>query len=64
MNKNDIRGWADQELVNNKSGWKAIGIVSSSLILGSFMDYLGGEYLIPQTIAGVAIETGSDEFQA
>ena len=48
---------------NNKPGWEALGIVSSSLLSGTYRDYLGNEYLIPQTMAGVEINTDSDEFQ-
>jgi hypothetical protein len=30
--------WADQELVNNKPGWEALEIVSSSLSSGTYYD--------------------------
>jgi hypothetical protein len=62
----DIRGWADrdQELVNNKPGWEALGIASSSLISGVKYDHMGNEYLMPQTMAGVEIDFDSDEYQA
>ena len=60
----DIRGWAEQELVNNKPGWEAQGSVSSSLLSGTYQDYLGNDYLIPQTMAGVQIDIDSDDFQA
>ena len=49
----DIRGWADQELVNTKPGWVSLGIASSSLLSGERQDHAGNWYPIPQTMAGV-----------
>ena len=60
----DISGWADQELVNNKSGWEALGIATSSLLSGVKCDHMGTEYPIPKTMAGVEIDVDSDEYQA
>jgi hypothetical protein len=60
----DIRGWADQELVNTKPGWKALGIASSSLLSGVRYNHINNEYPIPQTMAGVEIDVDSDEYQA
>lgn len=59
-----IRGWADQALVNNKSGWDALGVVSSSLLLGTHYGHMGTEYLILQTVAGVEIDIDCVELQA
>ncbi len=59
-----ITGWADQELVNNKSGWEALWIVSTTLLSGTYIDHIVNEYPIPQTMVGVEIEIDSDEFQA
>ncbi len=51
----DIRGWADQEFVNNKSWCEALVILSSSLLLGTYPDHMGNEYQIPQTMTGLGI---------
>ena len=48
-----VSGWADQELVNNKPGWEALGIVRCSLLSGTYRDCLGNEHLMPQTMAAV-----------
>jgi hypothetical protein len=53
----DISTWSDLELVNNKSGWESLGIVSSSSLL------LGTKDPIQQTMAGVKIDVDSDDFQ-
>ena len=42
----DISGWSDMELANNKAGWEALGVVSSSLLSGTKFDHMGNEYLI------------------
>jgi hypothetical protein len=47
----DIKGWADQELINNKTGWEAVGIVGSCLLNGTYRDHMGNVYEIPQIIA-------------
>jgi hypothetical protein len=60
----DISGWSDIELANNKAGWEALGVVSSSLLSGTKFDHMGNEYLIPQTMAGIEIDCDSDEYQA
>ena len=38
-------------------------MINGNLILGVLYDYAGNEYPIPQTMAGVEIDTDSDEFQ-
>ena len=58
----DIREWSDQELVNAKPGWEALGIASSSLLSGVRYDYMNNEYQIPQTMAGMEIDVDSDEY--
>ncbi len=59
----DISTWSDLELVNTKSGWESLCIVSSSLLLGVKYDHMHNSYQIPQTMAGVEIDVDSDEFQ-
>ena len=54
-----VRNVPDQELVNNKPGPEALGIVSS-LIPGTYLDYLGIEFPIPQRMAGVEIDSDYD----
>ena len=59
----DISTWSDLELVNTKSGWESLGIVSSSLLSGVKYGHMHNPYPIPQTMAGVEIDVNSDEFQ-
>ncbi len=51
----DNSTWSGPELVNNKSGWESLCIVSSSLLSGTKEDHMGYPYQIQQTIAGVEI---------
>ncbi len=55
--------WPNHELVGNKPGWETVGVINGNLILGSYQDYAGNDYLIPQAMAGVDIDVDSDEFQ-
>jgi hypothetical protein len=55
----DISTWSDLELVNAKAGWESL----SSLLLGVRNDHMNNPYPIPQTMAGVEINEGSEEFQ-
>jgi hypothetical protein len=49
----DVRGWAGKGLpvVSDKPGWEALGTVSSTLISGTYRDYLGNEFPVPQKSA-------------
>ena len=58
-----IRTWVGTELVNNKPGWEALGVINGSLISGVFYNHSGIEYPTPQTMAGVEIYVDSDEHQ-
>ncbi len=57
----DISTWPDLELVNTKSGWESLCIVSGSLLSGTNDDCMGNLYLIPQTMAGLKIDVNSEE---
>jgi hypothetical protein len=59
----DISTWSDLEMVNTKSGWESLGIMSSSLLLGVKYDHMHNPYQILQTMAGVETDVYSDEFQ-
>jgi hypothetical protein len=47
----DISTWSDLELVNTKSGWGSLCIVSSSLLSGVKYDHMGNPCPIKQTMA-------------
>jgi hypothetical protein len=51
-----ISTWSDLELVNTKSGWESLGIVSSSLLSGVKYGHMHNPYPIKQTMAGVDVE--------
>jgi hypothetical protein len=59
-----FKDWSDLDLLNNKEGWEELGIVKGTLLSGMYQDTYGNSFLIPQTMAGVEIDTNSDEFQA
>jgi hypothetical protein len=41
-----------------------LGIAKGTLLSGMYQDTYGNSFLIPQTMAGVELDTDSDEFQA
>jgi hypothetical protein len=58
----DISTWSEMELVDNKSGWEFLRIVSSSLLLGVCCDHYRDPFPLLHTMAGVEIDVDSDEF--
>ena len=59
-----FKDWSDLDLLNNKEGWEELGIAKGTLLSGMFQDTYGSSFPITQTMAGVEIDTDSDEFQA
>jgi len=59
-----FKDWSDLDLLNNKEGWEELGIAKGTLLSGMYQDTYGNSFPIPQTMAGVEIDTDSDEFQA
>jgi hypothetical protein len=59
-----FKDWSDLDLLNNKEGWEELGIATGTVLLGMYQDTYGNSFPIPQTMAGVEIDTDSDEFQA
>ena len=59
-----FKDWSDLNLLNNKEGWEELGIAKGTLLSGMYQDTYGNSFPIPQTMAGVEIDTDSDEFQA
>jgi hypothetical protein len=60
-----MRDWPDHELVKNKSGLEAWGVINKTPISGYYQDsaYAGNDCQIPQTMAGVEIDVDSDDVQ-
>ncbi len=54
-----FKDWWDLDLLNNKEGWEELGIAK-----GTLLSVCTKIHMIPQTMAGVEIDTYSDEFQA
>jgi hypothetical protein len=59
-----FKDWSDLDLLNNKEGWEELGIAKGTLLSGMYQDTHGNSFPIPQTMAGVEIDTYSDEVQA
>ncbi len=59
-----FKDWSGLDLLNNKEGWEELGISKGTLLSGMYQDAYGNSFLIPPTMAGVEIDTDSDEFQA
>ena len=59
-----FKDWSDLDLLNNREGWEELGIAKGTLLSGMYQDTYGNSFPIPQTMAGVEIDTDSDEFQA
>ena len=51
-----MRNWPYHELVNNKPGWEAVGVINGNLISEYYQDYAGIDYLMPPTMAGVELQ--------
>ena len=52
------------DLLDNKEGCEELGIAKGTLLSGMYQDTYGNSFQIPQNMAGVEIDTDSDEFQA
>ena len=58
-----FKDWSDLDLLNNKEGWEELGIAKGTFLSGMYQDTYGNSFPIPQTMAGVEIDTDLDEFQ-
>ncbi len=59
-----FKDWSGLDLLNNKEGWEELGIAKGTLLSGMYQDAYENSFLVPPTMAGVEIDTDSDEFQA
>ncbi len=59
-----FKDWSGLGLLNNKEVWEELGIAKGTLLSGMYQDTYGNSFPVPPTMAGVEIDTDSDEFQA
>jgi hypothetical protein len=54
-----FKDWSDLDLLDKTKGWEEIGIAKGTLLSGMYQVTHGSSFPIPQTMAGVEIETAN-----